>query len=114
MESAARIKGAEGTAPAVKPPSRKRRKSKPQPDLSREDFEEMVEPVGTYEDMLRLSVRKLKQAIENPDTSTKDLPALAKQLIAASHELDNFSDPEQLVDENVEVDDDVSFRAEAI
>lgn len=77
----------------------------------------MVEPLGSFEDMLRLTVRRLKKEIEDPSTSSRDLPALSRQLLQSARQLEQYdSDPDEPDDDvmDKEVDDDISFRAEAI
>lgn len=85
--------------------------------MSQEDFEEMVDPLPTYEDMLRLTVRRLKKAIESDKTSSRDLPALSRQLLSASKELEDYQEDDgpafPLINEESEAQD-VPFSAEAI
>ena len=82
-------------------------------DLTREDSEEMVEPSGSYEDMLRLTVRRLRKALTSESTSSRDLPALSRQLLAASRGLEAYEDNQEPLMEMGD-DDDEEFSAEAI
>lgn len=116
--SRSRRNGDAGAPPAIPQKTRHkvaaRRKNH---ELSREGFEDMVDPLGSFEDMLRLTVRRLKKEIENPSTSSRDLPALSRQLLQSARQLEQYdSDPDEPGDEmmDTEVDDDISFRAEAI
>lgn len=116
--SRSRRKGdADAPAPVIQKPRHRIKTRGKSRDLSREDFEDMVEPLGSYEDMLRLTVRRLKKEIENPSTSSRDLPALSRQLLQSARQLEQFeADPAEGSDDmaDMEVDDDISFRAEAI
>ena len=77
----------------------------------------MVDPLPSYEDMLRLTVRRLKKAIESEETSSRDLPALSRQLLSASKELEDYQDDRALTgpdSSETEVLEDVEFSTEAI
>ncbi|MFT8639032.1 hypothetical protein [Bifidobacterium sp.] len=97
----------------TKPRSPRRKKE----DLSPEAFEDMIDPVGSYEDMLRLTVRRLKKSLASETTSDQALPALARQLLAASRELDQYdgSYEDTTADAMLEgVEEDDTFRIEDI
>ena len=94
-----------------------RRRRKDPERLTQEDFEEMVDPLPSYEDMLRLTVRRLRKAIESDKTSSRDLPAISRQLLAASKELQDYredDDPVAALDDQESEAQDVPFSAEAI
>lgn len=112
-----RKKGEAVTPPA--PKSRKpvrKRKPKPvdsEPEISSEKFDDMMDPPGSYEDMLRLSRRSLLIALN--EAKPRDLPAISKQLLLVSRELEQFDDETSLLDEDDEVEtDDESFKQAAI
>ena len=74
----------------------------------------MVDPIGDYESLLRLSVRRLKRAVESEETPERDLPALSRQLLAAAKELEQFDESDPLIaSENVdeEITDDEFTQA---
>ena len=94
-----------------------RRRRKDPERLTQEDFEEMVDPLPSYEDMLRLTVRRLRKAIESDETSSRDLPAISRQLLSASKELQDYredDDPVAALDDQESEVQDVPFSAEAI
>lgn len=80
----------------------------------------MMDPNGTYEEMLQLSIRKLRNAVADPKTLVTMLPTLTKQLLDASKQLEALQETkgpgiEALVgDIDEEAEDDESFDPEAI
>jgi hypothetical protein len=63
-----------------------------------------MDPPGSYEDMLRLSLRTLKNAMG--EASPKDLPAISKQLLTVSRELEQYGDSNDSLNEDTEAEED--------
>lgn len=113
-----------GYSENVKPKRTKKKragtKQKISTDLSKGSFDEMMDPNGTYEEMLQLSIRKLRNAVADPKTLVTMLPTLTKQLLDASKQLEALQETkgpgiEALVgDIDEEAEDDESFDPEAI
>jgi hypothetical protein len=102
-------KKGEPAPPASKPKKKVRkkravRKAEVSPDISPERFDDMMDPPGSYEDMLRLSLRTLKTAMG--EASPKDLPAISKQLLSVSRELEQYGDANDFLNEDTEVEED--------
>ena len=98
-------------APPVSKPKKQLRKKRPvkkkapaSPDISPERFDDMMDPPGSYEDMLRLSLRTLKNAMG--EASPKDLPAISKQLLTVSRELEQYGDSNDSLNEDTEAEED--------
>lgn len=117
-----RVSGYSGNTNRKRPKKKRRSLNPPVKDgLDEEAFNEMMDPNGTYEEMLQLSIRKLRKAVADPKTLVTMLPSLTKQLLDASKQLEALQETkgpgiDVLVGdmEKETDDDDESYDPEAI
>ncbi|MEE8684892.1 hypothetical protein [Bifidobacterium mongoliense] len=61
--------------------------------LSPTDFDDMMHgPIPTYEETLRMCVRRLTNAMESDTTSARDLAPISRSLLQAAKELEAIRD----------------------
>lgn len=85
-----------------------------EPELREEDFTEMLDPIGSYEDLLRMTIRKLKHVMQDPDTPARDLPAISRVMLQAAKDLDNLNPPDAPPIDVKTTPDDHTFNIDAI
>lgn len=82
-------------------------------DLSEGDFMDMLDPLPSYEDALRLVLRRLRLILDDETTQARDIAPISRIYIQTAKELEELRDRgaggDLLADDGADVGEDVSM-----